>query len=284
MQHNLLIEDIVAQLSSVRGVQSIVLGGSYASEMNLPDSDIDLAIYYSETQPLDTAQVRAIATSMNDTANPVVTDLGGWGRWVNGGAWLTIGRQRVDFLYRNSDFVSRILDDCMNGIFEVDYFQQPPYGFYSYMYCAETQICKPLFDPGDILPPLKAKVAMYPQALKRTIIQGNLQQAAFALEVAQKAAKRGDVYFTAGCVTRVMSILVQVLYALNETFFLSEKNLSKQIGAFKVLPNNFAKRVDAILSNLGGDAEQLMQTIASTYSLLYELEAFPGSKLVTNAL
>ena len=272
MQHISLIENIVTQLTLVRGVQAIVLGGSYASEMQHPDSDIDIAIYYSEAQLLDTEHIRAVATAMNDAPNPTVTDLGEWGRWVNGGAWLTIQGQRVDFLYRNSDFVSRTLDNCINGIFEIDYLQQPPYGFYSYMYCAETQICKPLYDIDNTLSMLKAKVAIYPHALKHSIIQQNLWSATFSLENGQKAAKRGDVYFTVGCVTRAVSMLIQVLYSLNETYFLSEKNLAKHTSIFKVLPRSFPNRVEAILSNLGSDADELTRSISSTYSLLSDLQ------------
>jgi len=272
MQHSTLIESIVTQLKPIRGIQAIVLGGSYASGMYQPDSDIDIAMYYSETQPLDTEHIRTIATRMNDTPNPVVTDIRGWGRWVNGGGWLTIRGQRVDFLYRNSDFVSRTLDDCNNGIFATDYLQQPPYGFYSYMYCAETSICQPLYDPNDVLSILKAKVATYPQALKQAILQQDLWAANFSLENAHKAAKRSDVYFTVGCVTRAISMLTQVLYALNETYFFSEKNLAKQTSAFKIMPNNFVERVESILSNLGNDAEQLTTSVVSTNTLLQDLQ------------
>ena len=273
MQHTALLETIVTRLISVRGIQAIVLGGSYASGAHHPNSDIDIAIYYSETHLLDTENIHAIAITMNDTPNPVVTDVDGWGHWVNGGAWLTIQGQRVDFLYRNLDFVSRTLDDCANGIFEIDYLQQPPYGFYSYMYCAETQICKPLHDPSNILSTLKAKVATYSQVLKQAIIQRNLWSANFSLENGPKAAKRGDIYFTAGCVTRAISMLVQVLYALNETYFLSEKNLAKRISTFGILPSNFTKRVEVTLSHLGSNAEQLTQSITSAYALLHDIQA-----------
>ena len=273
MQHTSLIEQTVAQLKLVEGVQSIVLGGSYASGMQQPDSDIDIAIYYSEAQLLDTKQVRIIASALNDTPDPVVTDIGGWGHWVNGGAWLTIQGQRVDFLYRNSDFVSRTLDDCAKGIFEIDYLQQPPYGFYSYMYCAETQICKLLYDPNNIISSLKAKVTTYPQALKQAIIQQCLWSTNFSLENAHKAANRGDIYFTAGCVTRAMSMLIQVLYAINETYFLSEKNLAKHTNIFKILPDNFLERVETILSTIGSDAEQLTASVTSANSLLQDLQA-----------
>ncbi len=272
MERSSLIENIVARLKQVRGVQALVLGGSYASGTQHPDSDIDIAIYYREEQPLDTTQIRTIATLLNDTPDPVVTDIGGWGRWVNGGSWLTIQGQRVDFLYRDSDFVARTLDNCNKGVFEVDYLQQPPYGFYSYMYCAETQICLPLYDPNGIISQLKAKVVTYPQPLKQAIINYNLWSANFSLENGYKTAKRGDVYFTTGCVTRAISMLVQVLYALNETYFLSEKNLARSVNHFKIVPHDFVHGVETVLSNLGGDAEQLTASIISTRTLLQDLQ------------
>src|SRR5437879_2769237 len=101
MQHELLLQQIVDDLKAVHGLRAIVLGGSYASGSARPDSDIDIGLYYDENRPLDIAQLRSIAALLNDTPNPTVTDIGGWGTWVNGGAWLTIGGQRVDFLYRN---------------------------------------------------------------------------------------------------------------------------------------------------------------------------------------
>src|SRR5690242_15615451 len=147
MHHSEFVQTIVDKLIDVAGVKAVVLGGSWASGTQRPDSDIDLGIYYSEDSPLDILRIREIAFELNDFANPVVTGLGGWGKWVNGGAWLTIKGQRVDFLYRNIEFVSSIIDDCRRGETQFDALQQPPYGFHSYIYCAEVQICKVLYDP-----------------------------------------------------------------------------------------------------------------------------------------
>lgn len=52
----------------------------------------------------------------------------------------------LDFLYRDTDFVSSVIDACNKGEIQSDYWQQPAYGFHSYMYCAETNICKILPD------------------------------------------------------------------------------------------------------------------------------------------
>lgn len=278
MQHSEFVQNIVDQLTCVEGLQAIVLGGSWASGTQRPDSDIDLGLFYSEDSPLDIPHIRRIALELNDVPNPVVTDLGEWGRWVNGGAWLTIKGQRVDFLYRNIDFVSRIIDDCLKGEIQLDGPQQPPYGFHSYIYRAEVQICKVLYDPYGVILPLKSKVAHYPQALKSRIINGFTWDAEFTLEVAKKPATRGDVYFVAGCLTRLASDLVQVLYALNETYFISDKRIYGDEQTFKLKPDHFSERINRILGDVGCESNKLMTTISDTETLLKEVIALCGDQ------
>ncbi|HEX6477686.1 MAG TPA: nucleotidyltransferase domain-containing protein [Ktedonobacteraceae bacterium] len=268
-----IIEPIIDILKDVQGVQAIVLGGSWAYGAQRPDSDIDLGLYYQQAVPLDLGHIHKIASKLNDFADPTVSDLGEWGKWVNGGAWLTIKGQRVDFLYRNIDFVAGILDDCNRGETQFDYYQQPAYGFHSYIYCAEIQLCKILYDPDGVIQSLKTKVVQYPQALKSRIINSFVWNAQFTLENAKKPAMRGDVYFTAGCITRIASDLVQAIYALNETYFISDKRLGKDIERFSMKPENFRERIDNLLGHIGSDSEKLFETFLAADSLLREVIA-----------
>ena len=275
MQHKLLLQQMVDRLKPVQGLRAIVLGGSYASGSQRPDSDIDIGLYYDENQPLDIDQIRSIASLLNDAPNPTVTDLGGWGTWVNGGAWLTIGGQRVDFLYRNIDFVSSTIDDCNAGNVRSDYWQQPAYGFHSFMYCTETAICRPLYDPDQAIERLKAKVAHYSPHLKQTIIKNFLWSARFTLDNTYKPASRGEVYLVTGCLARTVHCLVQVLYALNETYYLSEKKLEADLDSFSIRPQNFLERIYTLLGATGTTNVQLQESLAKTEALYNEL-ATPG--------
>ena len=63
----------------MQGTKTVVLGGSYASGSQRPDSDIDLGLYYNDDAPLDIAHIRKIAEELNDLPHPVVTNLGEWG-------------------------------------------------------------------------------------------------------------------------------------------------------------------------------------------------------------
>lgn len=270
MHHERLLQQLVDVLKSVHGLKAIVLGGSYASGSQRPDSDIDIGLYYAEDQLLDVEHIRTIASQLNDTPDPVVTDLGGWGMWVNGGAWLTIQGQRVDFLYRNIDFVSSTLDDCNAGTVRSDYWQQPAYGFHSFMYCTETMICRPLYDSDAIIESLKTKVAVYSPALKQAIIKNFLWSARFTLDNTYKPAARGEVYIVAGCLARAIHCLVQVLYALNETYYISEKKLVVDVGYFRIVPERFLERIYAILGVVGTDNIQLQEALAKVEALYSE--------------
>lgn len=269
MQHQQLLPLLVDKLQNVGGVQAIVLGGSFASETARPDSDIDIGLYYEESKPLDIVAIRAIANELHDYAEPVVTELGGWGPWVNGGAWLTIQGQRVDLLYRNSDFVAKIIDDCNRGIIVSDYWQQPAYGFHSFMYCSETSICKPLFDPDGLITRLKGLVSSYSPQLKQAIIKNFLWSAQFSLMNAEKPVKQVNVYMTVGCLARAIHCLVQVLYALNESYYLSEKRLAHDVQLFQIALPDFYERISTILGTVGTTQSELQSAFLDV-KMLYE--------------
>jgi predicted nucleotidyltransferase len=273
-----LTEVIVNKLKVITVVKAIVLGGSRADGSNRPDSDIDLGIYYDNKETFDLIAVKKLAQELNDTSNPVVTSIGKWGKWVNGGAWLTINGQRVDFLYRDLNFVKQIIQDCNNGIKQSDYYQQPPYGFHSYIYCAEIQICKVLFDPEGIIENLKSETKEYPSVLKNTIINGSLWDAEFTLVHCKKSAQRSETIIVAGCLTKIASDFIQVLYALNKTYFIGEKKLYKQVPLFQDKPNNFLERINKILGAIGNEVIQNNKTVDETEKLFNDLVTIAGSE------
>ena len=119
-----LVSSLSTRLAAIPGVAAVVLGGSYARGRARPGSDIDLGLLYSESSPFAVQAIRELAAAVNDTPDPVVTGFYEWGPWVNGGAWLTIGGQRVDFIYRGLEHLGRVIDDALAGRYELDYLQQ----------------------------------------------------------------------------------------------------------------------------------------------------------------
>lgn len=272
-QHELVLS-LVERLSNIRGISAVVLGGSHARGCAQPGSDIDLGIFYSEAAPFSIRNLRELAAEVNDTANPAVTDFYGWGQWVNGGAWLTIGGQRVDFIYRSLEHVERVLADAEAGRYELDYAQQPPFGFFSVTYLGEIAICVPLFDPEARLDALKQRVADYPEALRQAIVQDYLWQVEFCLVAfAPKFAARADAYGTAACLTRAVNQLILVLFALNRKYLINDKTALAEIAGFKRAPQEFGPRVQRMLANLGASAAELVVAVERLTQLFQETVA-----------
>jgi predicted nucleotidyltransferase len=269
-----LVSSLAERLGTIRGMSAVVLGGSHARGRAKPGSDIDLGLFYSETAPFSIQHVRDLAEEVNDTANPVVTDFYGWGQWVNGGAWLTIGGQRVDFVYRSLEHVERVIAEAEAGRYELDYAQQPPFGFFSMTYLGETAICVPLFDPEGRLDALKRRVADYPEALRQAVVQDYLWQAEFCLAAfAPKFAARADAYGTAACLTRAMNQLVSVLFALNRKYLINDKTALVEIAEFERAPQEFTPRVQKTFAHLGASAAELVVAVEGVAQLFLETVA-----------
>jgi hypothetical protein len=256
-----LLDQLVAQLSAVKGMASIVLGGSYASGSHTPHSDLDIGLYYFESSPFSINEVRCIAEAASASGAVTVTDYYGWGAWVNGGAWIHTPQGKVDFIYRNVEQVRRTIADAHQGIYHHDYDQQPAHGFYSVIYLAETRICIPLFDPQGLIADLKRSVEIYPPRLKEKIIADSLWAAEFTFIQARGFAAQGDVYNTAACLTRASASLTQALFALNEKYFLRDKNVMNEIADFSIFPPGYVDQVNSILACPGGTSLELEKSV-----------------------
>jgi hypothetical protein len=234
-----------------------VLGGSYARGRAQPGSDIDLYLYYSDAARFSIPSLRHLAESANDTPRPVVTDFHGWGPWVNGGAWLTIGGQRIDFVYRDLDHLERVLAEAEVGRYEF-YSTLPPFGFFGPVYLGEIAVGVPLSDPEGRIGALKRRVADYPEALRRAVVQDYLWAAELTLTAfAPKFAGRAGAYGTAACLTRVVHQLLLALFALNRKYLLDDKTALAEVAEFERAPREFGPRVQQALAHLGGSPAEL---------------------------
>jgi hypothetical protein len=277
------LDMLVAELRSIDGLVAVVLGGSWAAGRARPDSDVDLGLLYRSARPLDIEAVKRVAERVNDTPSPVVTPIGGWGRWVNGGAWLTIQGRRTDFLYRDLDFVTETIDTVLSGgRVSSDYWQQPPYGFHPEIYCAEVKVCRPLYDPEDVIAPLKARVAVFPEAVKRRRVSSWLWGARFTLDTVKHAPEDGQAYLALGHLTRAATEMIQALYALNEVWFQNDKYVYRDIAEFRIGPPDFMARIDAICRGPGTPAD-LLRRIADAKGLHGELMALAGDLFTERA-
>ena len=268
MDTHLIINTIIEQLKHIDGVSAIVLGGSRARGTHTPKSDVDLCIYYHPAHPLDLIALERVATELDDRhQSGLITPIGGWGPWINGGGWLTVQSQAVDFLYRDLKKVESIIDDCLNGKVDIFYQLGHPHGFVSSIYLAEVAVCQPLWEADGQLSALKQRVQPYPQALQKALIQKFAWEIDFALGTGRKSVERKDVTYAAGCCFRAVACMLQVLFALNEEYWLNEKGALLIADKFPLRPNRLKERIEEAFTLLSADG----QSIAKAIDLLGEV-------------
>lgn len=243
-----LLSHITTELRAINGVKAVVLGGSHAAGTAESGSDLDIGIYYDEEDPFDILDIRTVAQklSLNDT--PVVTGFYEWGRWVNGGAWINTTTGEVDFIYKNIRQITDCIEKAKEGSWENDYEQQPPYGFSSLIYLAETACCIPLYDPENRIAALKEKVQVYPDKLQQSVIQQSLWATEFTNWQAGNFATKADMYATMGCLTRATKSLVNALFAVNKIYPLGDKRALEILEKAAIKPASLTDRVNRILS------------------------------------
>ena len=258
-----LVQRIADALRGEPSVAAMALGGSFARGHAAAASDIDLVLFYDETQPPAPARLNGIVASLTPDATPTFTQIGEWGPWVNGGAWLSFAGQRVDVLYRSLQQCQCVLDDLAEGRWELHWAQQPPYGYFSPTFVEELAICVPLFDRSEALEHLRARAGVYPDALRRRIVQDFLWSIEFNLSAfLPKYVAATDAYGFAGCASRICFQLVQVIYALNSMWPPPDRVALNRITSLSVRPADFTTRVQSVLAHVGANATR--QTESAT--------------------
>jgi len=266
-----IINKIVNALSTIKGIEAIVLGGSRARGNFTPKSDIDIGVYYNADLDLD--HLRAVATALDDSHRPnLITEIGEWEPWINGGGWLTVENMPTDILLRDIAKVARVIDDCLQGQITIDYQPGHPHGFINVIYAAETYYCRLLWAKTGAIAKLKEKLSPYPVALQQGIVNKFLWEASFTLIFARKSIARQDACYAAGCFYRIAACLVQVLYALNKTFLMNENGALDNIDYLPILPHNFRQRITGLFDALKSQPQALAALIDKLAVLVKEVE------------
>ncbi|RJF71168.1 nucleotidyltransferase domain-containing protein [Deinococcus cavernae] len=243
-----LAHELAAQLAHLPGVLGVALGGSYATGTATPESDLDLSLAYQGS--FDLAALNALCQRLDDSGMAQASPIGGWGPWVDGGAWLTVRGQRVDFIYRDLGRVQQSVQDALAG--QVALYTQPghPHGIHAHHYAAELASCVILEDASGRLAELKRQVNHYPPALSLALRQHYGWQKEFWLAAAQKGLKKGDLHYAGGCAYQAAMAFIQELCAIHETWLLNEKVAALIAARLPGAPPHFAARLAAVLSPL----------------------------------
>jgi predicted nucleotidyltransferase len=264
------IDDILARvarhLAPVPGVRALALGGSRARGWHNPHSDIDIGLYYESG--LDIAALNQAATALDDGHRmDLATSLGGWGAWVDGGAWLRIEGVAVDLIYRDLERVDRVIAEAGRGEFQIAYHPGHPHSFVSSFYAAEIAVGVALHDPEGLMAARKAHLSPYPEALRRNAVHRFLGEAEFSLGLLEKAVHARDPAYAAGVAFRIVGCLAHALFALNSQWLMNEKGAVRRVESFALHPKDFAGRVAEVFTAPEIRGEALAALVAEAKAL-----------------
>lgn len=271
MDANDVIESVVGQLGDVPGIRAVVLGGSRARGTETPESDIDIGLYYHSGYPIDTDALDRLASALDDEGRSgLITPLGGWGPWINGGGWLNVGGYSLDLLYREIENVTGVINDCRQGRIDIHYQPGHPHGFCTSIYMGEAAYCRPLWDTDGIVAEMKTLTDPYPDTLRQATVSKFMWEAEFSVSNAKKAWSRKDVSYAAGHLFRTVSCLTQVLFSCNGVYLLNEKGAVAQCSRFQFAPIDFESRVQEGFACLTAERSDLSKAISLFDALVRE--------------
>jgi Nucleotidyltransferase domain len=247
-----LLKRLTDTLAGVPGVRAVVLGGSRARGTASERSDYDIGLYYGAGMPLDIVALRVAVATLDDRSTAAeITEIGGWGPWINGGGWLTIGGTQVDLLFRDLTRVRAVVDECRTGQVGCYFQAGHPHGFVTAIYAGEVAVCVPLADSYGDIAKLKALTTPYPDALRQALTKKFIWEAQFALDNARHGRAGDDVNYVNGCCFRAIASLCQVLCADNGEYLLNEKGAVAFVERLARRPKDFATRVETIYRTAG---------------------------------
>ena len=266
-----------ALLPSVRrfavGDYGIALGGAHAKQMADEESDLDVYIFARTVlSPAERGQLIA-------RISPEITDVVCWGDgepFVQAGTDFLYGNRKVECWLRNSDCIDRTIQECQQGLVKRDLVTWTTTGFYNHCCLSDLNVMVAIDDPVGMLAAWKKAIGEYPPRLREAILHQHLQAAQFwpGNFHYRSAVERRDTIYTSGIVQQVVHNLIQVLFALNRTYFPGDKKLEASLKHLARQPDGLAGRVhDLLFPPRPVSVEVLRDQREALRSLLGDVEA-----------
>jgi hypothetical protein len=245
-------QKVAQALIAVPGIEAVALGGSNCTGTASEKSDVDLGVYY--TGGFDTGRMDDVLKELDDAGRSgLLNKPGEWGKWINGGAWLTVDGVKTDILLRETGRVSQVIYDCQQGKITVDFQAGHPFGFVNAIYMGEVKYCIPLCDPQGALERLKELAQTPSQAYRGAASKWFLWEAGFSFQTGRSSIAKQDVVYASGCLFKGIMCLAQALFAANGEILLNEKGALRRLGRFDFCPPGFIQVAERALEGLRKD-------------------------------
>nr|WP_295890834.1 DUF4037 domain-containing protein [uncultured Devosia sp.] len=178
---------------------------------------------------------------------------------------------RMDGVWmRNYAGVRRDLDAWLSGTAVPKTFEWTIWGYHLLTDLANQQIT---FDPEGELGDWKRQLAVYPEALRASVLQQYrqvLQYWAGDYHYESKVARR-DLVFLVGLTGKLTNAILQVVFALNRAYFPGDGWNLPMAAELERLPPDFVSRMTSILT-AGSDVEALGRQREDLVAMIADLE------------
>jgi predicted nucleotidyltransferase len=245
-----LAQEIASRFAGLPEVEAIAIGGSTASGLAGPASDIDLYVYRTEEIALATrAHLIEPQASRIELDNRSAEPADAWIERASGIA--------VDLIYRHPDWIEEQLDRVLQR-------HEAAVG-YSTAFWHNVRHALPLFDRSGWFARLQLQaVQPYPAALASAIIAKNhplLRNTIFSwLNQLTQAVRSNDPIVVNQKLAKLLASYFDVLFAFNHMTHPGEKHLFALVASCPKAPPAIEARVRALLK--AADDELLRQANA----------------------
>lgn len=255
------MEEFFKELSALKQVEAIALGGSRAGSDFDDKSDYDVYVYCREDIPED---IRSALLQKYCSRIEIGNHF-----WEYEDNCVLNSGVDIDILYRNLDAFTKEISQVVD--------EYEAHNGYTTCMWHNLCTCKIIYDEDGRLVSLQKKYRIpYPNLLKQNIIKRNMNLLRYAMPAYEvqiaKAVRRSDMVSINHRITEFLASYFDVIFAYNELTHLGEKRLivlcEKQC---KKLPANFRENLEQLFCDMFGRPTNISDDIDAIVSELEKL-------------
>lgn len=226
---------ICRQLAAGRGRYAIAVGGSQGKGTGDRGSDIDFRLFHEHDLPWPSQDPDLwkdyFAAEERWKRRGIIID----------GIWP-----------RRIDQIEAALNRWMNGDIRPDDLVWTIWGYHLLPDLYYQAIIE---DPYGVISGWKERLRSYPPPLRQAVLDKHLKSVQYWRNDYHYRHKveRGDIVFAAGLAMKLVHNLIQVLFAINDTYYVGDGQNLESVLQLRIVPADFAEKVKEILYPTAAD-------------------------------
>jgi hypothetical protein len=257
-----ILDSLINNITKLNEVQSIGISGSKTPLPKSGEGDIDVFIYCNVIP--DFEKRSAALNQLGDFLHDCKINVFEGGHWGSGD-YVTLHGIDTWLMYFTVDETLSDIAAIMNG----DYPDKLNNYYYPIGRCAMLKNITVLYDKNGFLYSLKKRLTEYPDELSEKLIYYHLNKLG-DVEDLERAVSREDVLFYHFAIDIAIDHFLQVLFAMNKTYFPSRKRTPELINTLNLKPVNCNGKLLEVI-RLGSSFENINQSYELWSQLVTEL-------------